>query len=200
MHYLHVQWHHWKQVFRAQRTITTLRYFFIVISIIHIKEIPRSEKTKFILKRGPIYHGIISPLHGSVTFRLSLCDVKCPWHQSGRDRFNIKMSYRYRNESNFADKASLPPQWSWFTGKAVSLLTHRDQERKCSLAWWRHQMETFSTLLATCAGNSPVNSPHKGQWRGALMFSLICAWIKGWVNNGEADDLRRYRAHYMTSP
>ena len=22
---------------------------------------------------------------------------------------------------------------------------------------------------------SPVNSPHKGQWRGALMFSLICA-------------------------
>ena len=25
---------------------------------------------------------------------------------------------------------------------------------------------------------SPVNSPHKGQWRGALMFSLICAWIK----------------------
>ena len=29
----------------------------------------------------------------------------------------------------------------------------------------------------------PVNSPHKGQWRGALMFSLICVWINGWVNN-----------------
>ena len=43
---------------------------------------------------------------------------------------------------------------------------------------------------------SPVNSPHKGQWRGALMFSLIRAWINGWVNNGEAGDLRRYRAHY----
>ena len=28
---------------------------------------------------------------------------------------------------------------------------------------------------------SPVNSPHKGQWRGALMFSLICAGINGWV-------------------
>ena len=36
----------------------------------------------------------------------------------------------------------------------------------------------------------------KGQWRGALMFSLICVWINGWVNNGEAGDLRRYRAHY----
>ena len=24
------------------------------------------------------------------------------------------------------------------------------------LPWWRHQMETFSALLAICAGNSPV--------------------------------------------
>ena len=43
---------------------------------------------------------------------------------------------------------------------------------------------------------SPVNSPYKGQWRGALMFSLICVWINGWVNNREAGDLRRYHAHY----
>ena len=41
-----------------------------------------------------------------------------------------------------------------------------------------------------------VNSPHKGQWRGALMFSLICVWINGWVNNREAGVLRCYRAHY----
>ena len=57
-------------------------------------------------------------------------------------------------------------------------------------------METFSALLAICAGNSPVNSAHKGQWRGALMFSLICVWINGWVNNREAGDLRRCRSHY----
>ena len=43
---------------------------------------------------------------------------------------------------------------------------------------------------------SPVNSPHKGQWRGALMFSLICVWMNDWVNNREAGNLRRYRAHY----
>ena len=43
---------------------------------------------------------------------------------------------------------------------------------------------------------SPVNSPHKDQWCGALMFSLICVWINGWVNNREAGDLRRCRAHY----
>ena len=43
---------------------------------------------------------------------------------------------------------------------------------------------------------SPVNSPHQGQWRGALLFSLIYAWINDWVNNIEASDLRRHRAHY----
>ena len=59
-------------------------------------------------------------------------------------------------------------------------------------------METFSALLAICAGNhrSPMKSPHKGQWRGALMFSLICAWMNGWVNIREAGDRYRYRAHY----
>ena len=64
--------------------------------------------------------------------------------------------------------------------------------------WWRHQVETLSALLAICAGNSPppVNSPHKGQWRGALVFSLICVWMNDWVNNREAGDLRRRRAHY----
>ena len=43
---------------------------------------------------------------------------------------------------------------------------------------------------------SPVNSPHKGQWRGALMFSLICIWINSWVKNRDAGDLRRHLAHH----
>ena len=37
---------------------------------------------------------------------------------------------------------------------------------------------------------------NKTWWRGALMFSLICARINGWVNNGEAGNSRRHRAHY----
>ena len=51
---------------------------------------------------------------------------------------------------------------------------------------------------------SPVNSTHKGQWRGALVFPLTCARIHGWVNNREAGDLRRHRGNYdvtvMTNP
>ena len=59
-------------------------------------------------------------------------------------------------------------------------------------------METFSALLALYVGihRPRVNSPHKGQRRGALVFSLICTWINGCVNNHEVGDLRRHCAHY----
>ena len=32
-----------------------------------------------------------------------------------------------------------------------------------ALTWWRHQMETFSTLLAICPGNSPVTGEFPAQ-------------------------------------
>ena len=86
-----------------------------------------------------------------------------------------------------------------------------------ALSTWQYQHSTqynskgFTHMMTSSNGNifrvtghafvrgihrSPVNSPHKSQWRGALMFSLICVWIIGWVNNREAGDLRRYRVHY----
>ena len=61
-------------------------------------------------------------------------------------------------------------------------------------------MELFSAFLVLCEvrgiHRSAVDSPHKGQWRGASKFSLICAWTNGWANNTNAGDFRRYRAHY----
>ena len=42
----------------------------------------------------------------------------------------------------------------------------------------------------------PLNSPHKGQWYGTLMFSLICDWINSWKNNCEAGDFKHIHAHY----
>ena len=59
---------------------------------------------------------------------------------------------------------------------------------------WKH----FSRYRRFVRGTHrpPVNSPHKGQWRGALIFSLIRAWTNGWVNNQYAGDLRRHCAHY----
>ena len=71
-----------------------------------------------------------------------------------------------------------------------------------SLTWWRHddgvKWKHFprSWPFVRRIHRSPVNSPHKGQWRGVLMLSLICAWINASVNNREADYLRRHRTHY----
>ena len=67
-----------------------------------------------------------------------------------------------------------------------------------SPSWWRQQMEHFPCYWHFVKGihRWPVNSLHKGQWRWALMFSLIWAWRNGWVNNRDAGDLRQHRAHY----
>ena len=63
---------------------------------------------------------------------------------------------------------------------------------------WCHQMETFSALLAFCAGNSPVTCEFSIQRpvMRALIFSLICTWTNSWANNGDAGDLRCHHAHY----
>ena len=52
-------------------------------------------------------------------------------------------------------------------------------------------METFSALLALCAGNSPVIGDAE-LW----CFLWSAPWINELVNNREVGDLRRHRAHY----
>ena len=71
----------------------------------------------------------------------------------------------------------------------------------CNFLWCHDDVIKWKHFPGHCPfvrgiHRSPVNSPHKGQWRWALMFSLICVWINDWVNNREAGDLRRYRDHY----
>ena len=104
-----------------------------------------------------------------------------------------------------------PSKITWHQLKCpipVTLLLLSNNEHKL------HSMNVVEWFLATCnhddvikwkhfpcywpflRGIHQVSSPHKGQWRGALMLSLICARINSWVNNREAGDLRRHRAHY----
>ena len=80
---------------------------------------------------------------------------------------------------------------------------------------WRHHHWYHMYYTITCHGDvikwkhfprywpfvrgihrSPANFPHKGQWRGTLMFCLICVWINDCVNNREAGDLRRCHTLY----
>ena len=67
-----------------------------------------------------------------------------------------------------------------------------------TMPWWRHQRETFSALLAFCAGNSPVTGEFPSQrpvTRGfGIFFDLRLN--KGLCEYRDAGDLRRYRTHY----
>ena len=60
-------------------------------------------------------------------------------------------------------------------------------------------METFYVLYWTFVREihwSPVDLPYKGKWRGALMFSLICAWTMVEQTSEKSVILRRNSAHY----
>ena len=79
---------------------------------------------------------------------------------------SLNMQYKYRNRWYL---------WFLLPGRHIILVmskttTPRHSHLFAKLhggSWWRHQMETFSALLALCH-RSPVNSHHKGQWRGAF--------------------------------
>ena len=51
---------------------------------------------------------------------------------------------------------------------------------------WKHFPRHWSFVWGI--HRSPVNSLHKGQWRRALMLSLICVWTSGWLNNRGAGE------------
>ena len=116
-----------------------------------------------------------------------------------------------RGLGNSMEKTSrISPHRSWDQYECVSI--SRDVSRNDALVRWYKLFPKINFLVhddvikwkhfprnwpfVRGIHRSPVNSLHKDQWRGALMFSWICARINGWVNNGEAGDLRHHRAHY----
>ena len=132
------------------------------------------HSVKSLLSAGPSLHsevGVLTNTSGQGTiFYLWLSKVSYDLHIT-----------------NYFESLHRVQQWCWHVPDVKF-----PNDWTADKTWWCHQMETFSTLLVICAGNSL----HKGQWRRALMFSLICAWINGCVNNREAGDLRCHRTHY----
>ena len=70
--------------------------------------------------------------------------------------------------------------------------------KKFDTPWRSHQMKHFPRYWSSVRGihRSPMDSPHKGQCREALIFALICAWTNGEANNQDSSDLRRHLSHY----
>ena len=69
---------------------------------------------------------------------------------------------------------------------------------------WGENMMTSSNGIIFCVTGHLCGEftgprripPYKGQWRGALMLSLICTWTNDWVNYWDAGDLQCHRTHY----
>ena len=111
----------------------------------------------------------------------------------GNTNIYVWLISQYWNNTSRFNPSSVTPEthmiWLTLTGLAADGLVLHDDVIK---------LKHFPRYWPFVRGihRSPVNSPRKGQWRRASMFSLICAWINGWVNTPEASDLGRHRAHY----
>ena len=114
--------------------------------------------------------------------------------------WHVKQSIN--QESTLSCYLTFITRFTLFMVKAFYYTIDQDSQQVTQTALWIHddviKWKHFPRNWPFVRGihRSPVNSSHKGQWRGALKFSLICVWINDWVNNREAGDLRRYLAHY----
>ena len=115
---------------------------------------------------------------------------------TGKDLRFTKAPFVNCSAKDISDSANVPVRSiesrSYLTnGIADKLQWHRWHD---DVIKWKH----FPRYWPFVRGihRSSVNSAHKGQWRGDLMFSLIGAWTNRWVNNREAGDLRHHRADY----
>ena len=110
-------------------------------------------------------------------------NVAMCWNQSvtSGNLESVKRTYVWDFSGQRSICVTLFKKWFHKKGRGCSGLNHHEyQQEMIYLTWWRHQMEAYSALLVLCSlgiRRWPVNSAHKGQWGGTLMFSLICAWI-----------------------
>ena len=100
-----------------------------------------------------------------------------------------KIIYLYKDKNHWKSSNRYHIfQGHWYCPQSTTFGSHDDVIK------WKHFPRYCPFVLGI--HRSPVNSPHKGQWRETLMISLICVWLNGWVNNHEAGDLRHHRAYY----
>ena len=136
---------------------------------------------------------IYSVLKNWWPYSVIMCSISTYWLA---DAYIHVSQFGTRNHINIMDHGSKVPyrgnQNRLLPVTALPIRDHHDDVSK-----WKHFLHYWP--FAWGIHQSPVNSPHKGQWRGALMFSLIFAWINSWVNNREAGDLRRPLGHYDVS-
>ena len=129
------------------------------------------------------------------TFLFDVLSVTCPSSLT-----SVLSSYKHEGGSSLSCTSTTVEETIsslQFDGrKAIPLFTDDGVQENPS-TWWRHKMKHFprNWLFVMGIHRSPLDSPHKGQWREAFMVSLMCAWTNVRANNRNAGNLRRHDAH-----
>ena len=108
-----------------------------------------------------------------------------------------KMRRMYESTTLLINKEEM---WEYILGQSVrSKNTDPNDLSDFSFQIWIRSYSIYIPLhmIIICSIDTDiVFSLHICQWRGALMFSLICGSTNGWANNRDAANLRRHRSHY----
>ena len=141
------------------------------------------------------FHGLIglalNLMHLWIRHSIMTYICTCVLHYRSTSYININCNAF----SCWRSAMSLKVIWGWYLPREVHIDFPRyTWPQHDDVIKWNHFPRNWPFVRKI--HRSPVNFPHKGQWRGALMFSLIYAWINDWVNNREAGDLRRQHGHY----
>ena len=117
---------------------------------------------------------------------------------------DISSSNIFRNMqwNKFADEPTIVIKTSSEITRYPQETYHISHKIYLQLAWWRHQMETFSALLAICAENSPVPGEFPAQRPVTRSFDVLFdlrpnkrlgkqSW--GWWSETPSSSLGRHR-------
>ena len=112
-----------------------------------------------------IYYSIFSTEELVAPYSIIMCSISTYWLA---DAYIHVSQFGTRNHFNIMDLGSTVP-----CGGKAKQTAARDSTPH---PWWRHQMETFSALLALCVGNSPVAGEFPAQrpvtWSFDVFFDL----------------------------
>ena len=149
---------------------------------------------------GTNFNEISSEIHTFSFKKMHLEMSSAKWRPFclGEDEVKILATNRcgwpvnWNNEAEIILQTSAPLS-SWM--KTVAYFSIPSSPLHVLYSWLCHQMEGFPRYWPFVMGihQSPMDSPPKGQWRGALTIYLICAWTNGWANNRDAPSSSLWR-------
>ena len=119
-----------------------------------------SIKGTLVIWNGPSWDFVIIWFELSIYFETSTILFRRNFQ-----KHSVKKKQHFH--SNFTQVCSWWPDWQYVISFFNASFVQRDHNvlitRINRVSWWCHQMETFSALLALCAGNSPVTGEFPSQ-------------------------------------